>query len=130
MAEQKQTIELEYLINTSPFILYNRLSTASGLAEWFADSVTADGKVFTFTWSKADERAEQTLRKDCKSVRFQWLDQNDENAWFEFQIHVDELTGDVALIIVDHVEPDDVNDTIELWNKQVETLKRCIGSLQ
>jgi len=128
MAEQKKKIELEYLINTSPVILYIRLSTPSGLAEWFADKVTADGKVFTFVWSGVEEKAEQILRKENKLVRYQWIEEED-NIWFEFQINVDELTGDVALLVTDHVDIEEVSDSIDLWDKQIDVLKRCLGSL-
>ena len=50
----KEKIELEYLINCSPKVLFNRLSTASGLAEWFADDVSVNGKKFTFFWEDAE----------------------------------------------------------------------------
>lgn len=128
MAELKEKIELEYLLNTSPVILFNRLVTPSGLSEWFADDVMVDGKVFTFIWKGSEQRAEQTLRKENKMVRYEWLDEEMEGTWFEFQINVDELTGDVALVIVDHVDADEVKDTIELWNRQIEVLKHGLGS--
>ena len=129
MSEQKKMIELEYMLNTPPVILYNRLSTPGGLSEWFADSVTAEGKVYSFIWSGIEEKAELTLRKENKMVRFQWLEENEGNTWFEFHINVDELTGDVALIIIDNIEEDEEKDTIDLWNKQIESLKRGLGSL-
>ncbi|MDR2927314.1 MAG: hypothetical protein LBV41_03815 [Cytophagaceae bacterium] len=129
MNEQKKMLELEYLLNTSPAILFNRLSTPSGLAEWFADNVTVRGKVFTFVWNKSEQQAEQVFRKENKLVRYQWIDDEEDNTWFEFQINVDELTGDVALIIIDHVDPDEENDSIDLWTRQIEFLKRGIGSL-
>lgn len=128
MAELKKKIELEYLINTSPVILFIRLSTPSGLAEWFADKVTAEGKVFTFAWSGVEEKAEQVLKKDNKVARYQWIEDED-NTWFEFLINVDELTEDVALLVTDHVDPDDINDSVDLWDKQIDVLKRCLGSL-
>ena len=39
--------QLEYPLNSSIKILYERLSTISGLSEWFADDVTLAEKVFT-----------------------------------------------------------------------------------
>ena len=128
MAELKEKIELEYLLNTSPVILFNRLVTPSGLSEWFADDVMVDGKTFTFIWKGSEQRAEQALRKENKMVRYEWLDEEMEGTWFEFQINVDELTGDVALMIIDHVDADEVKDTIELWNRQIEVLKHGLGS--
>ena len=129
MAEQKETIELEYMLNTSPAILFNRLSSPSGLTEWFADDVTVDGKIYTFIWNGVEQYAEQTLRKENKMVRYQWIDEEEGNPWFEFQIYVDELTGDVALIIIDHVDPAEKDDTIDLWDRQIIDLKRGLGSL-
>ena len=35
----KKRILLEYTLNSSPKVLYPRLSTPGGLAEWFADDV-------------------------------------------------------------------------------------------
>ena len=52
--------------------------------------------------------------------------QKDE--YFEFNIHVEPLTGDVALIITDFADEDEVNDTIELWNKQMDILHRNLGA--
>jgi uncharacterized protein YndB with AHSA1/START domain len=46
----KVKIQLEYIINCSPKVLFNRLSSASGLAEWFAEDVRVKGKRFTFIW--------------------------------------------------------------------------------
>ncbi len=128
MTEQRETIELEYLLNTSPGILFNRLSSASGLSEWFADDVSVLGKNYTFKWEGSEQKAEQTLRKENKMVRYTWLDEDMEGVWFEFHINVDELTGDVALVIIDHTEADDKEDIIELWNRQVEILKHGLGS--
>ena len=44
----KKKFVLEYTINSSPKVLFNRLSTPGGLAEWFADDVNLEGKIFTF----------------------------------------------------------------------------------
>lgn len=59
-------IELEFTINTSPQILFNRLSTPSGLSEWFADDVNLSGKVFTFVWENTQQKAELIEKKRIK----------------------------------------------------------------
>ncbi|ASB48149.1 MULTISPECIES: START-like domain-containing protein [Marinilabiliaceae] len=128
MTEQREKIELEYMLKTSPAILFNRLSTPSGLSEWFADDVSVKGKEFIFIWGESHQSAEQTLRKENKLVRYTWLDDEMDGSWFEFQINVDELTGDVALVVIDHVEPEEVEDSKELWNQQVDVLKHGLGS--
>jgi uncharacterized protein YndB with AHSA1/START domain len=129
MIKTKDTIELEYAINTTPGILFNRLSTASGLSEWFADDVKEQGNTFTFKWDISEQKAQQSMRRENKMVRYTWIEDEElEGIWFEFNINIDDLTGDVALVIIDHVDKDEVKDTIELWNRQIEILKRGLGS--
>ena len=122
----KVKIQLEYVINCSPRVLYNRLSTASGLTEWFADDVRIKGKNYTFIWEGSEQTAEMTLRKENSLVRFTWVDEDD--AYFEFKIVRDELTGDVSLLIVDFVDDGEQEETEELWNSQVAELKHVLGS--
>ena len=52
---------------------------------------------------------------------------NPEEEFFEFSLHVEPLTEEVALIITDFVDADEEGDAIELWNKQVEMLHRTVG---
>jgi uncharacterized protein YndB with AHSA1/START domain len=123
--DDKVKILLEYVINCSPKVLYNRLSTASGLAEWFADDVRVQGKKFTFIWEGSEQTAEISLRKENKLVRFTWLD--GEDSYFEFRISQDELTNDVSLIVIDFAEEDEREETTDLWNSQIADLKHILG---
>jgi hypothetical protein len=121
----KKKIELEYVMKCSPKVLYNRLSTASGLSEWFADDVAVNGKKYTFIWDGAGQEAELAFRKENLIVRFDWLD---DNTYFEFRITRDELTGDVSLIITDFADEDDLDETHSLWDTQISSLKHILGS--
>jgi len=123
----KTKYELEYTINTSPNVLFNRLSTAGGLSEWFADDVYVDGNLLTFVWEGTEQQAEITARKENKYVRFHWTDDDDPKSFFEFRIHEDELTKDLALLITDFAEEDEKDDAIDLWNTQIAELKRNLG---
>lgn len=129
MSDTKEKFELEFNINTSASILYNRLSTPSGLSEWFADDVNVKGNKYTFLWEGAEQEAELKSKKETKSIRFHWLDDEEDDTYFEFSINMDDLTGETALVIVDFAEKDDVEDSIELWNQQVEQLKHGLGSV-
>jgi len=124
----KIKINIEYVINCSPRVLYNRLSTASGLAEWFADDVRVRGKQYTFIWEGSEQTAEMTLHKENKLVRFSWLEEDMEDTYFEFKITRDELTGDVSLLITDFTDEDEKEETEDLWNTQVADLKHILGS--
>ncbi len=121
--------ELEYTLNCSPKVLFSRLSTPEGLAEWFADDVTIEGNLYTFHWGKTEHKAILSSVRENKSVRFDWDDENQdkETNYSEFRINVHDLTGDLALIITDFAEPDEKEDAIYLWDSQINDLKRALG---
>ncbi len=120
--------ELEYTLNCSPKVLFSRLSTPEGLGEWFADNVNVEGDLFTFFWNNSESKARLSALKENKLVRFEWIDMDDEEEnYFEFRINIDELTGDLALIITDFAEPDEKEDSIYLWDSQISDLKRLLG---
>ncbi len=123
----KQKINLEYTINSSPAVLFKRLSTPSGLSEWFADDVNLKGSIYTFIWNSAEEMAEMVGSKENKYVRFRWTENESEDNYFEFRINQHELTGDVALEIIDFADEEDVADAEELWDSQVSKLKHVMG---
>lgn len=122
----KNKFELEYSINASPKILYNRLSTPGGLSEWFADDINIQGDTYTFIWEGTEQQAELVTKKDNQLVKFKWVEDEDDS-YFEFKIHRDELTGDVALIITDFAEDDEKDDVIDLWDTQISELKHALG---
>jgi hypothetical protein len=114
-------------MNCSPAVLYPRLSTAGGLVEWFAENVNIDSKYFIFYWDGTSQKAEVLQKKDNYYIRFHWVDDPQENTYFEFRMVTDELTGDIALVITDFSEEDEKDDAIDLWNSQVAGLKHCVG---
>ncbi|WP_163717052.1 START-like domain-containing protein [Mangrovibacterium lignilyticum] len=123
----KSKIQLEFPIKCSPSVLYNRLSTASGLTEWFADDVNVKGKRYIFIWDGSEQVAEMIQSKDSRLVRFKWEDDDDDDTYFEFLIAKDELTGDVTLLITDFADPGEEEETTELWNSQITDLRRVLG---
>ena len=123
----KKKFELEYAINTSPRVLYNRLSTPGGLAEWFANDVNLQGVIYTFIWENSEQQAEVIQRKDNKYIRFRWVEEEDKDSYFEFRLNQDELTGDVSLMITDFAEDDETTDAVDLWDTQIAELKHVIG---
>ncbi len=129
MTEKKQ-LHLEYILNCSPKVLFNRLSTASGLTEWFADDVQVKGNFFTFIWEGFGEKAEKKIHRENRLVRFEWVDgdlDKDEN-YFEFVINQDDLTNDVSLVIIDFADEDEIEESTSLWDTQISKLKHLLGS--
>lgn len=123
----KQKYVLEFPINCSSKVLFNRLSTPGGLSEWFADDVNLKDVVYTFVWNGSEEQAERVQYKESKYIRFRWLDDDDPKSYFEFRITSEDLTGEQSLIITDHADEDDLEDAKELWEKQISELKHQLG---
>jgi uncharacterized protein YndB with AHSA1/START domain len=124
----RSKFEMEYNLNCSPKVLFSRLSTAEGLGEWFADQVNVDGDLFTFYWNTSESKARLSALKENKLVRFEWIGmENEESNYFEFRINLEELTNELALIITDFAEAEEKEDSIYLWDSQINDLKRILG---
>jgi uncharacterized protein YndB with AHSA1/START domain len=120
---------LEFPINSSVSILYKRLSTPSGLAEWFADDVIVKNKIFTFFWEGSEQEAKLLKSKTDHFIRFKWEDNDIKEDYFEFLIQIDDMTSDVSLIITDFAEDEqDQEEQTNLWRNQISLLKMAIGS--
>ena len=120
---------LEFPINSSVNILYKRLSTPSGLAEWFADDVIVKDKIFTFFWEGSEQEAKLLKLKTDHFIRFKWEDNDSKEDYFEFLIQIDDMTSDVSLIITDFAEDEkDQEEQTNLWSNQINLLKMGIGS--
>ena len=119
---------LEFPIKTSISILFKRLSTPSGLSEWFADNVNIKNDVLTFFWEGSEEEAIILKKKKNEFIQYQWLDYKGEERYFEFFIQIDDMTKDISLIVTDFAEnEDEKEEAILLWTKQIENLKNAIG---
>lgn len=129
--EIKQRYEIEFPINSSPQLLYQYISTPSGLQEWFADNVNSRGEFFTFAWNDSEENARLCSKKTGEKIKFKWLDENnnDTDYFFELRILVDELTKDVSLMVIDYAEEEEVEESKLLWENQISDLKHVIGSV-
>ena len=120
---------LEFPIQSSINILYLRLSTPSGLAEWFADDVLIKDNVFTFIWDGSQQNAILLKKKNNSFIRFKWEDNDTKDDYFEFFLQIDEMTSDVSLLVTDFAEDEqDQQEQTDLWSKQIQSLKRAIGS--
>ncbi|WP_419211354.1 START-like domain-containing protein [Maribacter sp. X9] len=123
----KIKFEIEFVIQSSPQMLYQYLATPSGLSEWFADNVNSRGEKFTFIWDGAEEEAKLLKRKTDEFVRFAW-EEAEGDSYFEMKIIVDEITKDVSLFITDFAEEDEIDESKMLWTNQVSDLKQVLGS--
>jgi len=128
MNMQKEKFHIEYVFDkVTNRSLWNHLTTPLGLSSWFADDVSINNDIYTFTWNKTQEDAEILAIKPDISIRYRWLEDEDEQVYFEFMIHNIELTGATSLEITDFAEPEEKADVIALWDSQIEVLKRTLG---
>lgn len=125
---EKKKIELEFQIKSSVRILFQCLSTSSGLSEWFADDVTIKKDYAKFVWDGQDEEGKVLAKKTDQFIRFQLQEHEGTDYYFEFAIKTDPLTGDVALIITDFAADDEIEEQSLLWESQVNELRHILGS--
>jgi len=126
----KIKFEQEFVIQSSPSLLYQYISTPSGLQEWFADNVNSRGELFTFIWNDTEEQAKMLSKKNGDRIKFRWLSDEEEgdDYFFEMRIQVDEITKDVSLIVTDYSEDDEVDENKMLWDNMIGNLKQVLGS--
>ncbi|WP_074406618.1 MULTISPECIES: START-like domain-containing protein [Aquimarina] len=127
---EKTKYELEFVVQSSPQLLYQYISTPSGLSEWFADNVNSRGELFTFIWDDSEEDAKLLSKKSGERVKFRWVEDEDDGKdyFFEMRIQVDEITKDVSLMVTDYSEDDEMDENKMLWDNMIGNLKHVLGS--
>jgi uncharacterized protein YndB with AHSA1/START domain len=126
--EEKVKYEMEFPIKASPSLLYQYISTPSGMSEWYADNVNSRGEFFTFIWDGSEEKAKLLGKKTNERIKFRWMVDIETDYYFELRIEVDEITKDVSLMITDYAEDDEVEEGKMLWENMVSELKQILGS--
>jgi len=124
----KVPFTLEINFHASPQLLYQYLSTPSGLSEWFADNVNSRGEDFTFIWDDTEEYAKLIKKKTNEKVRYRWIteEEDQDDYYFEFRIQVDEITKDVSLVISDFSDEDELDEAKMLWENLVDSLSKYL----
>jgi uncharacterized protein YndB with AHSA1/START domain len=126
--KDKAKYEMEFPIQASPSLLYQYISTPSGLSEWYADDVNSRGELFTFIWDGSEEEAKLLSKKNGERVKFRWEVDDDTPYYFEIRIQVDEITKDVSIMITDFADEDELEEGKMLWENMISELKQVLGS--
>ncbi len=125
---KKQLFTLEFPVRCSPSILYEFLSTTTGLQEWFADKVDEWEGVISFSWNGGvPDKAKVLEKEQDKFIRYKWL-HSDKNEYFEFRIAKTEISNQTILVISDFAEKNDIKDQSQLWSYQIKELFHRLGS--
>ena len=117
---------IDYVINSSPTILYRYLTSPTSMSQWYADEVDNIENKYSFFWEGYEEKAELIAKEDNVFVRYK-MDDVEEDEYVEFRIRKSPVTGDTILIITDFADDYDVEDQKQIWNSQVDSLISNIG---
>ena len=121
----------EFEINASKKMLYSYIQTTSGLAQWIADDVTVnEDNLYNFIWDDEDHKAKMVSHRTNNFVKFEYLSDNEDEedpAYFEIRIEMNELTQSVFLRITDYTDFDDEEEWYDLWDGMIHTLKEIVG---
>ncbi|MBK8473009.1 MAG: ATPase [Sphingobacteriales bacterium] len=123
----RQQYVLDYIIKSSPAILYNFLATPSGLAQWFADEVDQHNDILTFVWEGYGEQAKILGQEDDEFIRFE-MESGEAGEYLEFRIDKSEVTDDTILIVTDFSDEGEYDDIKRLWDSQIDTLLSRLGA--
>ena len=126
---EKIKYEMEFPIQASSALLYQYISTPSGMQEWYADNVNSRGEFFNFIWEGSEEVAKLISKQKGKSIRFQWMEDEGTNYYFEMRIDLDDITKDVCIMVTDFAEEDEVDEGKMLWETMIPELKHLLGSV-
>lgn len=127
--DDKVKFEMEFPIHVSPSLLYQYISTPSGMSEWYADNVNSRGEYFTFIWEGSEEKARLLGKKSGERIKFRWVDDEETDYYFEMRIQVDDITKDVSLMVTDFAEEDEIEEAKMLWENMISNLKHILGSV-
>ena len=125
----KEKIQMEFMLKSgSGNIVWNIISTASGLETWFADKVTLKDKTFIFQWGNSEIKKATILNYRVNNfIKMKWEDEDDPKAYFELKLIYNELTKEYTLEVVDFAYKDEIEDQQDLWSSQIDNLKRVSG---
>ena len=125
---KKQLYTLEFKVRCSPNILWDFLSSTTGLQEWFADKIDIWEDVWSFSWGDGEpDKAKVVDQEENKFIRYRWLHM-DKAEYFEFRIAKTEISSQTILIITDFAEKSEIKDASQLWEYQTKELFHRLGS--
>ena len=127
---KKDNFHEEYMLKAgSGRVIWDLISTPTGLETWFADKVKLKDKKFTFTWGKTETREATIIHIRANNfIRIHW-DDDEENprSYFELKMSYNELTNDHTLEVTDTSTTDTQDELKELWDSQIEKMCRVSG---
>lgn len=125
---KRVVVELEFFLRASVPMVFEYISTPEGLSRWFCDEIFVKDEVYEFHWEDAVETARIIDFEDYKKIVFHWEESEEEKDYMELEVHKSPITNDTILRIKECCYEDEVLDVSELWESQVEGLKKLLGA--
>ncbi len=123
----KEKIFLEYPLKGSAVMIWKYIGTTAGLSPWFADKVESLNRTYIFHWGKTEKRVAYLVsQRNGVYVKFRWEDEP-QSTFFEMRISYNELTREYTLEVTDFADKNEIEDQKDLWNSQIENLRRQSG---
>ena len=107
-------------------MLWSYIATDNGLKEWFADDAKQSGREMVLEWNGVEQTVVIVSVRTDKYIRYHWKEDADKN-YFELKISVSELTDNTILTVTDFATDEELEESKNLWNYQIETLQRLLG---
>jgi uncharacterized protein YndB with AHSA1/START domain len=123
---KRVSFRLEFILRTSPNIVYKFLTTPSCLIRWFCDRVEIDGDQFSYFWEDEEEVAYLIDDIEEELLRFQWEDAVGEE-YLIFKMYTSDVTRETIFEIHDYCDEDEVEDQKRLWETQIDAMKKAMG---
>ncbi len=121
-------VKMEFISKASPAILYKFLTAPSCLVRWFCDSVDILEKEYSFGWDGSEEVAILVVDEEEERLQFKWEEAESEEEYLEFVMYKSPITGETVLEITDFADEGEEQEVRDLWDTQIETLKREAGA--
>lgn len=127
-APNRVKLELEYPLRSSTNILYQYISSPSGLQSWFADHVEVNNGKYLFRWEDGTETVGEIVKNVTnKYIRFSIINAPSDE-YLEFRVVQDDITDDVELVITEFVNEDEEDMAASIWDSAIDNLKHIIGA--
>ncbi|MGE5355795.1 MAG: START-like domain-containing protein [Deltaproteobacteria bacterium] len=120
-------VDLEFFFRASVSMVFEYVSSPEGLTRWFCEKVIVKDDVYDFFWEDAHEKARILDYEDDYKIVFHWEDAEEQKEYLEFCVYKSPITNQTIFNIKEYCDEDEVMDITELWESQVEELRKLLG---
>ncbi len=119
-------VDMELIVKASPAIVYKFLTNTECIVRWFCDDVDITGDSFVYSWDGEEEEAILIDDIEEERLRFQWVDEDDEE-YLEFRMYKNDVTHETIIEITDFCDEGDEKTTADLWESQIDQMRKSMG---